>query len=332
MKKKQWELAFFREKVVEPLRREIGKVCEAFPEEAEELIIVSERDLLYASKENLEILKERPDMTQLLIDVFGQIPVKEGSKGITLKEEKIIAIPLADEFYESANRVDYNQEMDTLFTTNHELAHMFIDKAEHNNNESESLADAFATIEHVKSFGKNLSGLLSVHSSGVYIFIDNSFLIYDKDPVSHFTFPAIKKVAELSKTVDFNKLEMSEIAEVSTLIGNKYSLGDKKLNRLLGVFNPVAKANSISVEEELDATMDLILRTKDHDVFRICWQLLNVLTNIQNNTEDKRVSEILEILDEKCTAENIERDFVKFIEQDKGVEEYKTKSGIVLSI
>lgn len=332
MIKKQWELALFREKVVEPLRHEIGKVCEAFPKEAEDLIVVSENDLIYAAKENLEVFKERPDIARVLIDTFGQVPIKENSKGITFKEEKIIAVPLADEFYESANRVDYNQEMDSLFAIKHELAHMFIDKAERNNNESESLADVFATIEHAKLFGNDLSGLLMVNSSDVYIFVDHSFLIYEDNPVSHYSFPAIKKAAELSKIVDFNTLDFNEIAEISTLIGNKYSLGDKKLNSLLGAFNSVSKAYELGPEKELDATMDLILNTKDHDVFRLCWQLLNVLTNIKNNIEDKKVSEILEVLNEKCEAENIERDFVRFIEQEKGVEEYKTKSGMVLSI
>jgi len=164
-------------------------------------------------------------------DQFGEgtIPAFFDDSGDITGSKRIKLLFLNNNSVKAENIIEVFKER---YKADHEFGHLFADfNNEQDQHVSESIAEAHASIMHVKVFGKD-TGFIDYE---VYLTSTNALF----SSINHYTVPAIDAVNLLKEMIDIENFSLSDIAELANEIAYEYHYDEEDLKDIVKAYEKV---------------------------------------------------------------------------------------------
>ena len=159
------------------------------------------------------------------------------------------------------------EEMQLVFDLDHEIGHHVLKNGDGSipgvpQQLAESVADAYAMLRHIQSFGKDTHFARDYAAAGAM----RAVLCADTD---HYTSDAVERVIRMSKETDISGLSLRETAVLAEQIADECCLDKRTLGKIRKAFRPVQE----------------VYKPADIDFERICRATISVMREHRNDPD-----------------------------------------------
>lgn len=244
----------------------------------DDLIVTSEKGLIYMTEQMSELLKDNQEYLKDYIKRETSIlktPEYFSTAYSSLNDE----MEGLDRYFSSISinsssssnsfiSMEFSKKKSKIFDFDHEVGHLVAEMPYNikTQNQKESIADVFAILMHVKRFGNQD---LKLFDNVAYNY--SNYLILSDD-AGYYTSKSIFAAKKFAEEIDIEKLSLNQIKICATQIGSSFALSENKLEKINKTYKKVGeifdeeKSTKREYLQEIAKTM--LAHKNDEDIYR----------------------------------------------------------------
>lgn len=239
----------------------------SFPE-LSNIFIFSEKETIYSQQKTARGLQHNQRVIKPFMEEVGEKSKNLGIVATAFAPEAIDPKLYINPVFISLDELRFGRK-NLVNSFDRMMAHHIISFPEKLScNKSECAADVFASLMHIKRYGKDIKYFADISKKASL-----HLIVGDKNK---YTALALLAAEELIKHVDIEKMPRKDIAWYALQLARNYSFDEDRINKIRTAFKParndLAKREMIKIKTLLKITKK---HKKDGDITRFCEMLLN---------------------------------------------------------